>query len=115
MNEEIKQKIQQFVKIVTTRFKDKEKGFSIIAVCTTDYINYLISNGIIYLSEKEIYCDYVIELIIEDSKLRLSNFPIVIEMMSASDVSTREYNKNLMMHKENYDYETLSFFLKQLI
>jgi hypothetical protein len=115
MNDEIKRKLQQFVKLVVARFKDKEMGFSIIAVCTTDYINYLISNGIIYLSDKEAYCDYVIDLIIEENKLRLSNFPIVIEMMSASDVSTREYNKKLMMHKENYEYETLSFFFFFLI
>jgi len=112
LNVETKQKLQRYVTLVTAKFKDKEIRINLCAVSSADYINFLISKGKIYLSDKEICCDYVLDLIIAYEKSLMSNLPV--EMINNFTAPTREHNKRLMLHKQGYDYETLSFFLKQL-
>lgn len=113
MNENIKSNLQRFVKIVSNRFKPKQEGLTLSALCTADYINYLISKGSIYETEKEKYCDYVLNLIFLEFNIKYDEFKNN-ELISDTILSIRNFNKNLMMQRVSYDYETLSFFIKQL-
>ena len=113
MNEDIKSNLQRFVKLVSDKFKPKQEGLTFSALCTVDYINYLISKGSLYEIDKEQTCDYVLKLLFVEFNIKNDEFKNN-ELLSDMIQSIRDFNIKLMMHRLNYDYETLSFFLKQL-
>lgn len=113
MNENIKSNLQRFVKLVSNRFKPKQEGLTLSALCTVDYINYLISKGNIYEIDKAQTCDYVLKLLFLEFNIKSDEFKNN-ELLDDMIESIRSFNMKLMMHKLDYDYETLSFFLKQL-
>lgn len=113
MDESLKSKLFSFVKLVTNRFRNKENALNLSALCAADYINYLIAKGTIYESEKEKICDYVLYSILLELNIIVDEYKDNVAFNNSINWLSK-HNKNLMMQRISYDYETLSFFLKQL-